>query len=293
MLLLLVLIAGAAAPLEVAVEAPASHARMAERVRAMDSDEIERALAVAGLRPPARIRLVLVPDHDPRAAEVPRWVVGQAYGSDFVVIYPDRIGFYPYGSLESVVLHEIVHLALNASAGGHPLPRWFHEGVAVSVESGWGLTTQARLLIAAARGPAIEDVTRLFGSDAQPDTATAYLLAAALVEDVRSRHGLTVPGAIAAHVAQGRPFERAFWIETGHSPDEAAALAWRTYRGLSWLPVLTSGSAIWGIILALAGVAFLVRLQRRRERRRRWDHEDDEENDEDDEQDDEEDALRR
>ena len=77
---------------------------------------------------------------------------------------------------ESVIWHEVVHLALSAQAGDQPLPRWFHEGVAMSVEQRWGVTSQVRLLLAAAGDPGLADLGRLFDSETQPETASAYLL---------------------------------------------------------------------------------------------------------------------
>jgi hypothetical protein len=265
----------AAQPLDLRIDAPARLERLAERLRRVDPARLARALGAAGLELPPRVHVTLLAEDDPRAAAAPRWIVARAFGVDTIVIFPARISSYPYDSLESVFLHEVTHLALNARAGGRPLPRWFHEGVAVSVESGWGIGSHARLLIAAARGPAIDDVSRLFYSESQPDTTTAYLLAAALVEDLRDRYGLDVPGRIAAQVARGASFEEAFRRETGTGVDEAAARAWRTYRGLRWLPVVTGAAGLWGWILLLAFVAFAVRLKRRRERRRRWQDEED------------------
>ena len=255
------------------VEAPAALAAMAARIESMDQARMVRALTQAGLRSPDAVRMLLVDDDDPVAQNVPRWVVGQAFGTDTILIYPRRIGSYPYDSLESVVLHEVAHLALSVTASGRSLPRWFHEGVAVSIESGWGLGTQVRLFAAAWRDPGIEDVSALFAADEAPATTTAYLLSAALIEDVRRRHGAAVPGAIARRVANGQVFEDAFLSTTGETPDTAAALAWRMYRGWRWLPLVTSPSGIWGGILLLAAIAFFARLHRRRALRKRWEAE--------------------
>ena len=246
-------------------------------MEAIRADSLAASLAHAGLSLPPRARITLIPNSDRRAAVTAEWIAGLASGTDEIVVFPQRIGGYPYDSLESLVLHEVVHLALNLRAGGRPLPRWFHEGVAVSVESGWGIGAEARLLIAAAREPGLDDVDRLFASDRAPETSTAYLLSAALVEDVRRRHGLAVPGAIAARVADGESFDQAFFRATGETVDEAAANAWRVYRGLRWLPVLTGTSAIWAAILTLAAIAFVVRLRRRKTKR--WEEEEEEEGD--------------
>ena len=262
-------------PFELTVDAPVGLASVRSRVETIGPESLAESLGHAGLRLPARVHVTIIPNDDPRARVIPGWVAGLASGSDRIVIFPERIGSYPYDSLESLVLHEMVHLALNVRAGERPLPRWFHEGVAVSVESGWGIGSQARLLLAAARDPGMDDIDRLFASDRAPETSTAYLLSAALVEDVRRRHGLAVPGAIAERVAQGDTFDRAFFLVTNETVDEAAANAWRVYRGLRWLPVLTGTSAIWGAILTLAVVAFFVRVRRRRAKR--WKEEETEE----------------
>ena len=260
----------ASQPYNLRVDAPAALAGVAARVEAMDPASLARPLASAGLDLPPNVHLILVADEHPVAGRTPSWVAGQAFGADTIVIYPQRIGSYPYDSLESVVLHEFVHLALNRRAGGRSLPRWFHEGVAVSVESGWGIGSQARLLWAAAYDPAIHDVAMLFESGAVGETTTAYLLSAALIEDIRRRHGLAVPGAIAARVGRGELFEVAFARETGETVNDAAAQAWRVYRGLRWLPILTSASGLWGGIVVLAIIAFVVRQRRRWQRRREW-----------------------
>jgi hypothetical protein len=43
-------------------------------------------------------------------------------------------------------------------------------------------------------------------------------------------------------VAHGTLFAHAFELQTGETPDEAAARAWQRYRRwTSWIPVVTSG----------------------------------------------------
>ena len=258
--------------MELTIDAPPALAATARQVSAFDLQRLERSLIEAGLDLPSRVQIQLIPEGDPRARGMPSWIVGQAFGTQQIAIFPARISSYPYDSLESVVRHEIVHLALSARAGGASLPRWFHEGVAESVGTGWGFTPQLRLLWATAQNPALSEVTKLFESESQPGTARAYLLAVALIEDIRQRHGQDVPGGIAARAAQGVPFERAFEMEVGETVGSATARAWASYQGLSsWLPLLTSAQVLWTAILVLAFVALIVRLRRRAERRRLWD----------------------
>jgi hypothetical protein len=256
------------------VVAPVSLEPAAQRLRTLDAQPLADALQHAGLALPPRVHVTLIPEDDPRAGNTPAWFVGRASGVGDIIIFPDRVSSYPYGSLESVMRHEVVHLALNARAGGRPLPRWFHEGVAVSIESGWGIGDRLRLITAGLSGPPLDDVSRLFASDARPDTTHAYVLAAALVDELRRAHGAAFPGRVAARVATGVRFASAFEIETGETPTQAADRAWRSYRRwTSWMPLATSASAVWGLILALAFVAFFMRLSKRTQRRRQWDDE--------------------
>jgi hypothetical protein len=252
----------------------------ARRVRGLDRAALSRTLSASGLPMPGRIVVTLIPREDPDGRRVPPWIVGLASGTSRIVVFPDRIGGYPYDSLETVVRHEIVHLALNTRADGHPLPRWFHEGVALTLESGWGTRDDMRLLLAALDPPSLADIGRLFASDSQPDSAQAYLLSGALVDDIRRRHGAGIVGAIAGGVAAGGTFEGAFRAATGETVDDAAARAWRGHRRLSrWFPVITSPAAVWTLILALAAVAFGARVRRRRETRRRWEADADDDED--------------
>ena len=257
--------------MDLRVDAGSSLAPVADRVRNIDRQELAAVLGRAGLDVPPQVRVTLIAEDDARALATPRWIVGLAYGPRDVAIFPARVGPYPYDSLESVVAHEVVHLALAAQAGG-PLPRWFHEGVATSVEQGWGVRSQARLVLAAIGDPSLVDLGRLFASASEHETVSTYLLAAALVSDIRERHGADAPGAIAERVARGTPFARAFLLHTGDTPGEAAARAWGSYRRWSsWVPVVTSGSTLWMGIMALAFVAFLANLRKRALRRRQWD----------------------
>lgn len=260
--------------LDLAVEAPASLAPVADRVRRLDREPLAAALARVGLAMPPQIRVTLIAEDDPRARAVPEWTVGLASGPRDMAIFPERIGSYPYDSLESVVWHEVVHLALAAQVGSRPLPRWFHEGVAMSVERGWGITSQVRFLLAASGTADLADVERLFNAGAHPESASAYLLAAALVSDLQQRHGATVPGAIVDRVAHGAGFVEAFVLETGETPDETAARVWQIYRRwTSWMPTATSAFSLWIAILVLAAVAYLATRRKRLRRRRQWDRE--------------------
>lgn len=260
--------------LQFVVHAPPALTADAERIRGVDMTRVEEALAQAGLPAPADVQIALIPDSDPDARRVPGWIVGLAIGERDIVIFPNRVLAYPYDSLESVVRHEIAHLALNTAAGNTRLPRWFHEGVATSVDNGWPIRARLQLLLAMLARPDIAQLTRLFASESVSDTQQAYLLSALLVHHLRERYGAAVPGAIARRVGSGTPFAEAFRRETNITPDAAAAQAWAGYRRwTAWVPAVTDPAAAWVLILLLAFVAFIAQRRRRARRRRQWDEE--------------------
>ncbi len=271
--LALILAAGSVRATELTVSP--SDSVHASKIQAVNLVRLNADLERAGLALPARIDVTLIPERDPRARQVPPWIVGLALEPSDIVIFPDRVLAYPYDSLESVLRHEVAHLALSARADGRTLPRWFHEGVATSVDRQWGVSGQLRLLLEMIGDPGTADLSRLFTSGTQEESVQAYGLSAALVADVQRQAGANAPGAIAASVAAGVPFAEAFSRETGLSPDDAARRAWASYRRwTTWVSIVTSQSAVWGLMLALALAAFVVRARKRARQRWLWDEED-------------------
>ena len=249
-----------------------SPAAIASKISAVDLTRLGVELAGSGLVMPQRVDVALIANSDQRARNVPPWIVGLALEPTQIVVFYERVLPYPYDSLESVFRHEVAHLALSARADERPLPRWFHEGVAMSVDQGWDTTGRLRLLVEMTGNPATADLARLFASESQPDTAQAYGLSAALIADIERRHGKAAPARIASRVATGIPFSTAFVQETGETPDEAADRAWRAYRRWTmWISAITSDAAIWGVIVTLAIVGSIVQARRRALRRAQWD----------------------
>jgi hypothetical protein len=253
---------------------PASPVALVPRIRAIDLTRFGAELRDHGLEIPPRLDVALLSESDDRVQAVPPWIVGLAIEPTGIVIFHERVLRYPYDSLESVFRHEAAHLALSARAGGRPLPRWLHEGVAMSVDRGWDTVGRLRLLLEMTGSPAPDDLARLFASASQPGTAQAYGLSAALVADIEQRHGKTAPARIAGRVARGIPFPTAFEQETADTPNQAAERAWRAYRRWTmWVSAITSDASIWGAIVTLAIVASIVQARRRSRRRARWDEE--------------------
>jgi len=258
--------AEAPAPPALVVEAPPELAAYARRVEELDERRLAGAMALAGLAeagPP--IRVVLVPEGAEAARRAPPWVAGYATGAAGpVVLFPARANDYPYDSFEELVQHEVAHVLVERAARGAPVPRWLHEGIAMTAGEAWGLEDRTRFALAAARRErvALDRLDRRFGGG-ETDAATAYAVAGGFVNFLLRRHGPQVTGDVLAGLARGRGVDEAFRTATGESLYAAQAAFWkRSTLWHRWVPLLTSSTVLW------IGVTLLVLWAVRRRRAR-------------------------
>jgi hypothetical protein len=259
------------------VHAPASLERYAARVRAIGPERFTDAMRLVGLeRPGPPIEVFLGPEGSDLAAGVPPWVSGYAYGAEgVIVLLPARTPSYPDSSLEELLRHEVAHVLVARAAGGRPLPRWFHEGVATIAGTSWGLDDRSRLTLTMIGGKevSLEEVERQF-SGGRATTSEAYAMAGAFVNDLLGRHGEGSVARVLAGVGRGLSFEDAFREATGTPLAEAERSFWRRqtfwYR---WVPILTSSVTLWMLVTLLAIWAMGKRRARDAALRRMWEEE--------------------
>lgn len=264
-LLLLALPLSAAAQ-RLTVEAPPALEPLAARLRSLDPVRIEGAARLVGLDDPGPpIRVILAPEGSVQALSAPSWVAGYALPEQgVVVLLPARSPRFPDSTLEDLLRHEVAHVLVGRASNFQPLPRWFHEGVALIAGLSWGLEEQSRLAATLLRGGEVTlaDVDRRFGAG-EGAVRSAYTLAGAFVRDLLGRHGRDVVGEILSGVGAGLPFEQAFLQATGTPLAEAERAFWENqtfwYR---WVPFLSSSVVLWILITLLA----LWAIRRRRKR---------------------------
>lgn len=260
------------------VEAPPSLAAVAATVRSFDPEGLAGAMRLTGLTDPGPpIHVYLAPEGSPAAHAVASWVAGYALGArGRVVLLPARAPVYPDHSLESVLHHEVTHVLVARAARGHPVPRWFNEGVAMAAGRAWGIGDSSRFIFERLRTGRVSfaGLDRRFAGGAG-EAATAYAVAGAFVHDLLRRYGPGVTGDILRRVGRGVPFDQAFREVTGSPLALAEAAFWqRTPAWSRWLPFLTSSFAIWLAITFLVLVAVRRRHAKTAEMHRRWEEED-------------------
>lgn len=259
------------------IEAPPQDVDLAAarlRLESFDRTRLRGVMRVVGLNDPGpAIRVVLASETSEWARQVPPSTAGFAVGEDsLVVLFPFRSPTYPHDSLEDVLHHEVAHVLITRAAGGKPLPRWFHEGLAMAAERTWGLEDQARLLeeLTFVAPADLANVNALFTQD-EGARIRAYTLAGAFVRDLIRQHGSTAPATMLTRVAAGASFDDAFAEVIGHSVADEEAAFWNRHRFWTrWGPFLTSSTALWMIVTLLALYAIFRRRQQRAALRKKW-----------------------
>ena len=265
---------GVETPPALVIEAPPDLNSARSRLESFDRTllaGIVRTVGLADAGPP--ITVALAGEDSAAARRVDQWTAGYAIGSaGQIVLFPSRSPRYPHDTLEDVLRHEVAHVLISRAAGGHPVARWFHEGVAMAVERPWGFEDRSRLAWELVVGPRLtmSEVDGLFdgGQSAQ---SRAYSLSAAVVRDIIREHGPDAPAGILRLVNTNVGFDEAVVIVTGRPIGAVEDGFWDRQRVWTvWMPMVTSGSVLWLAVIALAGLAVWRRRRRGAQIRRQW-----------------------
>ena len=271
------IVAAFAAVPEIVVQAPPEFAAQAKFLESVAPRALETPMRVVGLVDPGPPILVFLEAEDSPAVQgVPPWVAGFAQGDrGVVVLLPARVPRYPNRSLEALLEHEVTHVLAHRAAGGHNLPRWFDEGVAVTASRDRDFEDRARVGVSLL----VDGSTTLSNIDAafaggSGSVAAAYALAGDFVGDLERRHGAGTIAKLLAATAQGDSFETAFESAVGEPLARVETAYWKRQTFWNrWFPLLTSNAVLWGGLSILVVLAFRRRRQRDAALRAQWEAE--------------------
>ena len=201
------------------------------------------------------------------------YAAGMAYPSLHLILLsmlaPDT---WEAPDLEETLRHELTHLALDEAVGGHHVPRWFNEGLAIE-ESGelafprfktlWDATLSRNLL-------PLADLDRGFPSD-RAQVGVAYAESADVVRFLMRNDDRARFGSLIERVRAGVAFDRA--LDDAYATDvRRLEYEWReeVSHRYGLVPMLTGGGALWSLIAVLAVVAFVKRRKRARLKLVEW-----------------------
>jgi len=259
------------------ISAPPELALVQKKLESIDPKRFSDIAQTVGLTAPGPpIQVVLAPESSEVAREMDAWIAGFASSgagqSEMVVLFPARTPSYPNGSLEDVLRHEVAHVLIGRASAQRPIPRWFNEGLAMSVERGWRFQDEGQLIYQLAVGSqsSLNDLDRMFGGE-HGEVTRAYALSGALVHDLLQRHGAATGAQILTRMNEGASFEHAFSAAIGMTPADAEAEFWqRQHTWAAWLPTLTSTTTLWLVVTALALLAIARRIMKNRAIERKW-----------------------
>jgi hypothetical protein len=125
-------------------------------------------------------------DHRRYGVRLPEWGGGGAIGRDTVIIPVDKSPPADM-DIDRVTLHELVHIALERAYGGIRLPRWFHEGLAMTLSGELSFEEQVALSRAVFTGnllplDSIERVNRFDAYGATLAYSQSHIAVAFMIE---------------------------------------------------------------------------------------------------------------
>src|SRR5688572_1781688 len=258
------------------IDAPAELASSRSRLEAFNRAPLADIVRMAGLDDPGPpIHVILAGEDTAAAKSVSPSTAGFAISHQgLIVLFPARSPVYPHDTLEDVMRHEVAHVLISRAARGQPVPRWFHEGFAVTAERPWRLADRSRLIWELVAGPrlAVREIDRMFDSDASRPRADS--LSAALVRELIRAHGARAPAPILRSGNTGAKLDDAVAEVTGQRLAQLEREFWDRQRVWTvWVPLVTSGEVLWLLVIALAALAVWHRRKRAAAIRRRWDEE--------------------
>jgi hypothetical protein len=233
--------------------------------------------------PPPPEMLVVVAGDPPRSGAderrlglsgVPPWAAGIAEtGSGRIVLFARQAAAYPHRDTAGLLAHEATHVLLEAAVPrGARIPRWYHEGLALSVERATSLEDALELAWSLAWSRPLPLLALEDGwPEGEAGARAAYAQALSMVT-MAERHA--PPGGtrrLVTRLRAGDPFDRAFAVAYGLDPDLLASLWYREARWRYLLrPAFWAALSFNGLLGGLGLVAVLVAKARRRRRMAEW-----------------------
>lgn len=200
-----------------------------------------------------------------RATGMPVWVSGVAHPprGEIAISMHDPDG--SRSDLESLLRHELVHVALHRATNGAELPRWFHEGVAESFANEINLL-RAETLASAVFGSGVPGLDRMesdFRGDAR-DASIAYAAARDFATWLRYHDPDEAQfRQLLSQLHNGRAFEQSFEDAYGRTLVELDS-DWRSglLGRFVWFPLLGSGSLPFLLVGPTVVFAWIRRRRR-------------------------------
>jgi len=259
---------------EITVFHRAGEERPAARILEVASGRADAVAAAAGLESmgPVVIFVASTNAHFRTLTHdgVPDWGAGCAFPDRGLIVLKNPVTAPDPLHMEDVVVHEMAHVAAGRVLGEVQVPRWFHEGIAMSIAGEWRLPRSSMMAAAGASGGLIP-LSELRGAFPEGGTAAmlAYTESFYAMRYLMSEAGDATPAQLLAAVADAGSFDGAVSSLTGRGLAEFESDAVSSFRRrFGWGVLLTRWNVGFGILALVLVVGGALRLRRSRVRLR-------------------------
>ncbi len=203
---------------------------------------------------------------------VPDWGAGCAFPDRGVIVLRNPVTAPDPLHMEDVVVHEIAHIAAGRVLSGVHVPRWFHEGIAMTLAGEWRLPRSSVLAGAGAAGGLIplDELAVAFPAGAA-DAMLAYSESFYAVRFLMEEAGPATPAEVLFAIAAAGSFEKGVEALSGRTLQVFERDALASFKGRFGWGVFLSRWNVMFVVLALLMLAGgAVRLARSRRLLREW-----------------------
>jgi len=203
---------------------------------------------------------------------VPDWGAGCAFPDRGVIVIRNPVTAPDPLHMEDVVVHEIAHIAAGRVLGGVRVPRWFHEGIAMTLAGEWRLPRSSVLAGAGAGGGLIplDELAGAFPSGAA-DAMLAYSESFYAVRFLMEEAGQATPAQVLSGIAAAGSFEEGVEALSGRTLPVFEREAVASFRGrFGWGVFLSRWNVMFVVLALLLVTGGALRLSRSRRKLREW-----------------------
>lgn len=174
--------------------------------------------------------------------------------------------------LDQVFRHELAHVALEDAVGGHHVPVWFNEGLAIGLAGENTMDRQKVLGTASISGKLLPlaELDRSFPSD-HFEVGIAYAESADFLMFLRKRSDQLRFASMLQRVREGQAFDRALADAYG-SDLRKLEFQWRgeVDRRYSVIPLLAGGGILWVGVIGALGWGYMKKRRRAKAILAKW-----------------------
>jgi len=238
--------------------------------------EFARITDLIGVRPDETIHLYLARDRQEfqqlTSGAIPEWGIGVAVPARNRIVLIAAGADRNNQSLRQVLTHELSHIVFHRAMGVVRPPRWLDEGLAMYISHEWKLGRSvlvARALLFGSLIP-LDEIDRV-NTFAHPQADLAYTESFLAVAFIVERFGESALRELIGELARSGDLDLAMGISLGMTYREFLR-QWNSevVRRFNWVSIISDPFVLWGFMLALFVIVFLLKRRYTRRTMRQW-----------------------